>query len=171
MILKRRHCWVNSRRRSPWVTRVAYNVETGTVLFCKHAGEESQISGIEDGRAPVFDMGAVWGSSGASTGTACLGKSVKGNGEGRGGEGEGCRRVCVGGRMRGAPPPGVCGSPCRSLAAGTPPPPPGSSSFPSSSSPPSRGRGSQRPVGPPRTCPPCPGQSTASVWEGTSPGR
>ena len=130
-----------------------------------------QVSDMDFGVAVAFDRGAVWGSSGASTGRACLGRSVRGSGEGRGGEGGGCRRGCVGGRRRGAPPPGVCGSPCRSLAAGTPPPPPGSGSCPSSSSPPSRGRGSQWPAGPPRTCPPCPGQSTALVGGGTSPGR
>ena len=161
---------VNSRRRSLCVTKVVCSVETETVLFCMH-DEESRISGIEGGVAPAFDRGAVWGSSGASTGRACLGRSVRGSGEGRGGEGGGCRLGCVGGRRRGAPPPGVCGSPCRSLAAGTPPPPPGSGSCPSSSSPPSRARGSPLPAGPPRTCPPCQGQSTVSVGGGTSPGR
>ena len=62
-------------------------METETVLFCMH-DEESQVSGIEDGVAQAFDrVVAVWGSSGASTGRACLGRSVRGSGEGRGGEG------------------------------------------------------------------------------------
>ena len=116
MILKRRH-WVNSRRRNPWVTRVAYNVETGTVLFCKHADEESQISGIEDGRAPVFDMGAVWGSSGASTGRACLGRNGRGSVCGRGSQPGSWEVGCTlwevsgsGGMRREASLLGVCGN-------------------------------------------------------------
>ena len=123
--------------------------------------------------AVVFDRGAALGSSGASTGRACQGRSVRGSEVGRGVEGEGCTLGCVGCQRRGAPPPGVCGSPCRSLAAGTPPPPPDSSSCPSASScpVPSRGRGSRRPAGPPRTCPPSPRRSAALVGAGTSPGR